>query len=173
MIKSKLRIIIFILVVPVLAIADPNKVPQKYKTAIYELMSAKSLECYFPKGAIANWQGKTMKLEEDHMANAIHFDNIDTNDKKRARMIGNMGATDVLASMSPTGITFIEFTDVGNVMYTTVFPTYLGDKKINSDPQKNKLFFQKAYIAVYSRHIYDPIIGPMPSQFHGYCRILG
>nr|WP_161503498.1 hypothetical protein [Legionella pneumophila] len=113
-----------------------------------------------------------MKLEEDHISNAIHFDNIDTSNKKQARMIAKLGATDVRAFMSPSGITFIEVTDTGNFIYTTVFPSYLGDKKINSEPQKDTFLFQKAYIAVTSRHIYAPIIGAMPSQLHGYCRIL-
>jgi hypothetical protein len=113
-----------------------------------------------------------MKLEEDHMSNAIHFDNIDISNKKQARMIANGGATDVRALMSPTGITFIEVTGIGNFMYTTVFPSYLGNKKINSEPQKDAFLFQKAYIAVTSRHSYAPTIGAMPSQFHGYCRIL-
>ncbi|CCD06488.1 hypothetical protein [Legionella pneumophila] len=87
-------------------------------------------------------------------------------------MIAKLGATDVRAFMSPSGITFIEVTDTGNFIYTTVFPSYLGDKKINSEPQKDTFLFQKAYIAVTSRHIYAPIIGAMPSQLHGYCRIL-
>ncbi|WP_454783992.1 DUF4124 domain-containing protein [Legionella sp. WA2024007413] len=151
--------------------SDLGKRPPEYETAIYELKSAKTIECYFPQGMIANWQGKTMKLEEDHMSNAIHFDNIDLSNKKHARMIGNLGATDVIAFGSPSGITFTEVTDVGNLMYTTVFPFYLGNKRINSEPS-NTFLFQKAYIAVTSRHIYAPIIGPMPSQIQGYCRIL-
>lgn len=175
MIKPALSILFFILIAPALAIAeapDLGEPPTEYKMAIYELISAKSIECHFPQGSFANWQGKSMKLEEDHMSNAIHFDNIDTSNKKQARMIANGGATDVRAFMSPTGITFIENTDIGNFIYTTVFPSYLGNKKINSEPQKDTFLFQKAYIAVTSRHSYAPIIGAMPSQFHGYCRIL-
>lgn len=175
MIKSTWSILFFILFTPTLAIAEmatPGELPTEYKRAIYELVSAKSIECYFPQGSFANWQEQSMKLEEDHMSNAIHFDNIDISNKKQARMIGNGGATDIRAFMSPTGITFIENTDIGNFIYTTVFPSYLGSKKINSEPQKDTFLFQKAYIAVTSRHIYAPIIGPMPSQFHGYCRIL-
>lgn len=84
-----------------------------------------------------------MKLEEDHISNAIHFDNIDTSNKKQARMIAKLGATDVRAFMSPSGITFIEVTDTGNFIYTTVFPSYLGDKKINSEPQKDTFLFKK------------------------------
>ena len=178
MLKSKLNILFLILIAPTLALAelpkltDPDEVPQEYKMAIYELISAKSIECYFPKGSFANWRGQSMKLEEDRMSDAIHFDNIDITDKNQARMIANVGATDVRVFMSPTGITFIENTNIGNFMYTTVFPSYLGNKKINSEPQKDTFLFQKAYIAVTSRHSYAPIIGAMPSQFHGYCRIL-
>lgn len=175
MLKCKLNIVFFILIAPTLAIAEApasGEPPPEYKMAISELMSAKSIECYFPQGSFANWQGQSMKLEEDHMSNAIHFDNIDISNKKQARMIANGGAGDVRAFMSPTGITFIENTDIGNFIYTTVFPSYLGDKKINSQPQKDAFLFQKAYIAVTSRHSYAPVIGAMPSQFHGYCRIL-
>ncbi|QDP71543.1 hypothetical protein FOG18_02615 [Legionella israelensis] len=200
MIKSTLSILFFILIAPTLAIAELPELPDpdlpvltnpdkeeasaksnpndlgeratEYKTAINKLKSSKSIKCYFPQGVLANWQGESLKLEEDRMSNATHFDNIDISGKGRARLIGNMGATDVLAVISPTGITFIEYTDVGNVTYTTVFPSYLGNKKINSEPKKDTFLFQEAYIAVFSRHIYAPIIGAMPSQFHGYCRIL-
>ncbi|AMV15243.1 TPA: hypothetical protein ACHW7I_002947 [Legionella pneumophila] len=175
MIKPALSILFFILIAPVLAIAEEpglGKQSIENDAAFYELKSAKSIECYFPQGSFANWRGQSMKLEEDHISNAIHFDNIDTSNKKQARMIAKLGATDVRAFMSPSGITFIEVTDTGNFIYTTVFPSYLGDKKINSEPQKDTFLFQKAYIAVTSRHIYAPIIGAMPSQLHGYCRIL-
>lgn len=176
MIKSTLSILFFILITPALAIAAetpaPGEPPTEYKMAISELISAKSIECYFPQGSFANWKGKSMKLEEDHMSKAIHFDNIDTSNKNQARMIANVGAADVQAFMFPTGITFIEKTKIGNIIYTTVFPSYLSDKKINSEPQKDTFLFQKAYIAVTSRHIYAPTIGAMPSQFHGYCRIM-
>lgn len=175
MIKFALSILFFILIAPSLAMAEGSangKLPPEYEMAINELKSAKSIECYFPQGSFANWKGKSMKLEEDRFSNAIHFDNIDSSGKRRARLIGNMGATDVLVFASPTGITFIEQTEIGNFIYTTVFPSYLGDKKINSEPSKNTFLFQKAYIAVTSRHGYHPLTGAMPSQFHGYCRIL-
>lgn len=175
MIKHPLSFLFFILITPSLAISASSasgKLPPEYEMAISELKSAKSIECYFPQGSFANWQGNSMKLEEDRMSDATHFDSIDISNKKQARMIANGGATDVFAFMSPTGITFVENTDIGNFIYTTVFPSYLGNKKINSEPSKNTFLFQKAYIAVTSRHIYSPMTGAMPSQFHGYCRIL-
>ncbi|GGI82671.1 hypothetical protein [Legionella impletisoli] len=175
MFRSTLRIIFFILISPTLAVAEVPEHQERlseYKIAFKKLISAKSIECYFPQGVLANWKGKTMVLEEDRFSNAVHFDNIDISGKGRARLIGNLGATDVLAFATPTGITFIEKTDIGNFIYTTIFPSYLGDKKINSEPQKNTFLFQEAYIAVTSRHGYHPITGATPSQFHGYCRIL-
>lgn len=175
MTKSTLNILFFILLAPTLAIAevlDLGDGATEYEIAINKLKSAKSIECYFPQGMLADWKGESLKLTEDRMSNATHFDNIDTSDKNRARLIGNAGAVDVRAFISPTGITFVEVTGVGNFTYTTVFPSYLGNKKINSEPKKEAFPFQEAYIAVWSRHIYAPIIGAMPSQFHGYCRIL-
>lgn len=172
-IKSTLSILI--LIAPSLAMAEASvmeNTPAEYEKAINELKFAKSIECFFPQGVTTNWQGKSMKLEEDRFSNAFHFDNIDVLNKKQARVIGNAGATDARAFMSPTGITFIEITDIGNFTYTTVFPSYLGTKKINFEPQKDIFLYQKAYIAVFSRHIYAPIIGAMPSQYYGFCRIL-
>lgn len=175
MIKSTLSILFFILIVSPLSKADTpehDKQLSEYKKAIGELKSAKSIECYFPQGTFANWTGQSMKLVEDHMSDAIHFDNIDTTNKNQARMIGNLGATDVKAFMSPTGVTFIESTDIGNFIYTTIYPTYLGNKKINSEPSKNTFLFENSYIAVTSRHGYHPFLGASSSQFHGYCRIM-
>lgn len=178
-IKTIFIILFSFLITSTLAIAsspfipDPDIIiqPIEYDAAFFRLKSAKSIECYFPKGMLANWQGKEMALKEDQMSTVIHFDNIDVLDKKQARMIA-LNATDVRAFISPNGITFIEITDNGNFIYTTVFPSYLKNKKINSEPQKDSLLFQEAFIAVSSRHIYAPRIGAMPSQFHGYCRIL-
>ncbi|CCD06487.1 hypothetical protein [Legionella pneumophila] len=85
MIKPALSILFFILIAPVLAIAEEpglGKQSIENDAAFYELKSAKSIECYFPQGSFANWRGQSMKLEEDHISNAIHFDNIDTSNKK-------------------------------------------------------------------------------------------
>lgn len=173
MTKSKFSILFLILIAPTLALAElPDLGDPEYKIAFKKLISAKSIECYFPQGVRANWQGGAMKLEEDHFSDATHFDNIDLSGKGRARVIGNRGTTDIMAFASPTGITFIEKTDIGNLIYTTVFPSYLGDKKINSEPKKNTFLFQEAYIAVTSRHAYHLRYGIMPAQYYGYCIIL-
>ena len=125
MIKSTFSILFFILIAPTLAIAELPALPENpdvdvkstddlgghridYDASIYLLKSAKSIECYFPQGMRANWQGKTMELKEDHMPNAVHFNNIDISDKKQARMIGSVGASDVRAFMSPIGITLLK-----------------------------------------------------------------
>jgi hypothetical protein len=74
-----------------------------------------------------------------------------------ARIIGNIGAGDILVKMTPAGITFIEETLFGNLNITTVFANY--------DSSASQRF-----VAVASRH--QNINGPFPSQYHGTCTIL-
>jgi hypothetical protein len=160
--------LIILSLLPIISVAEND--------ALEKLMSAKSLVCDFPVGTFADWQGTTLKLDNDQMKGQFHFDNINLKNKS-ARLIGNLGAVDVMVFASPGGLTFMEATGIGNMIYTTVFPSYLGQKTIPgaSEPDliiKNQL--PKAFMAVMSRHLFDPVIThlPMPSQFHGYCRAL-
>lgn len=141
-----------------------------------KLLSVKSLACDFPTGTLVNWAGTSLKLDHDRMGTPIHFDNINLKNKS-ARVIGNMGAVDVMVFASSSGLTFMESTGIGNMIYTTVFPSYLNQKTITGAPEPDavaKSQLPKAFIAVMSRHIFDPALThlPMPSQFHGYCREL-
>ena len=144
--------------------------------ALEKLMSAKSLVCEFPTGTFADWQGATLKLDNDRMKGQYHFDNINLKNKS-ARVIGNIGAVDVMVFASPGGLTFMEATGMGNMIYTTVFPSYLAQKTIPGATEPDALTksqLPKAFMAVMSRHLFDPELThlPMPSQFHGYCRVL-
>ena len=171
----KISLFILFLITPLFAGAEFKPLSKEafnqYEEAIKSLASVKSLKCYFPKGTLVSWKSNKIKLVNDPMGNPIHFDNIDAIKKRRARIIGNLGSADVFAYISPTGITFIEETKVGNKIFTSVFPSYLGDKKINGEPQNDSYLYQKAFIAVTSRHIYIPSATAMPSQFYGFCRI--
>jgi hypothetical protein len=73
-----------------------------------------------------------------------------------ARFVGNIGASDVTASASESGLWFLERTPAGNFNMITVFATNI---------------LAPAYPAVMSRHV---IIGgePVPSQYYGTCRVL-
>lgn len=116
------------------------------------LLSSKSLKCTFQNGSIANWKDGKLKIETDRIAAPIHFDSIDLKNKT-ARGIGNQGASDEKLIITASGITFIELTGFGNLVFTTVFP-YL-----------NK---EGDFIAVTSRHM--DLVGPLPSQYHGACK---
>lgn len=121
--------------------------------AMKELLTSKTLKCTFTEGRAANWKERKLKIESDLSSFTIIYDNIDLQNKT-ARSIGNIGATDETLILTGTGITFIEQTIVGNLIFTTIFPI------LNREGD---------FIAVMSRHM--EMIGiPMPSQYHGSCK---
>ncbi len=120
-----------------------------------KLITTKSLKCQFGKGLSASWEHGQLKLENDDFKTIIFFDSIDM-DKGKARMIANQGSSDVAVIPGVMFITFIEQTGGGNVIFTSVFPNYA---KGTED-----------FISVTSRHINLPG-GPLPSQYHGTCKI--
>ena len=119
------------------------------------LLRAKCIKCSFREGVSTSWHAKGVKIESDKMKDAIVFDSIDIKQGK-ARIIGNQGASDIILIGSPSGITFIETTGIGNMIFTTVFPYY----KPGTDQ----------FCAVMSRHM-NLITGALPSQFYGTCRV--
>ncbi|UCE04968.1 MAG: hypothetical protein JSW07_15275 [bacterium] len=125
------------------------------KTVFKKLITTKCLKCQFGPGASANWKQGQLKLEKDNCSLTIIFDSIDI-DKGKARMIANQGSADVMVIATPQSITFIEPIGSGNWCFTSVFPNY---SKVTGD-----------FIAVISRHINMPG-GPLPSQYHGTCKI--
>ena len=120
--------------------------------AMKELLSSKTLKCIFTEGRTAKWKGGNLKIETDRSTTTILFDNIDLQ-KKTARSIGNAGASDEAIIVTTSGITFVEQTAFGNLVFTTVFPYF------------NK---EGHFIAVTSRHM--DMVGPLPSQYHGACK---
>ncbi len=122
------------------------------------LLKAKTIKCFLGKGCTADWNagdpnltiGRWREKREDCI---MIFDSIDLK-KGTARFIGGSGSVDVKVIATPTGVTFVEESDSGNLMITTVFASY---KKGTRD-----------HIFVHSRHMI--FFGePLSSQFHGVC----
>jgi len=106
----------------------------------------KALKCQFPKGV--TYDGG--KLEEDAQKDfSLIFDSIDLT-KGTARLIGNIGASDVVVIANASTLNFIEVTPVGYLNVTT-------------------LFHLPEMPAVHSRHVVI-IDEPMPSQRYGTCK---
>lgn len=74
---------------------------------------------------------------------------------KRGRMIGNVGVADVAVIANAFGLTFLEITDLGNVITTSIF----------HDPQLPS----GSWTSVHSRHI-NMIFGSVFSQSIGECK---
>jgi len=129
--------------------------------ALASLLSARSIQCEQAKGTQADWDNGSLKLTQVNWEGrsgpdtTLTFDSIDTQ-SGTARLISS-GAADVAVLTGPSGVTFIEQTDAGNMNFTTIFPY--------SQPPRSETF-----IFVRSRHFF--IRGPFPSQYHGTCRIL-
>jgi len=99
-----------------------------------------------------------LKLESSDFGQGgqVTFDSIDAKAGK-ARIVGNVGAGDVLVLVTIAGLTFVEQTAFGNVNLTTVFAAY-------DSPSSRR------FVAVSSRH--QNLNGPFPSQYHGTCSVL-
>jgi hypothetical protein len=117
------------------------------------LANMKSLRCTFGPGTYGDWKGGNLKIGKNSLG-TLQFDSIDVK-TNTARMIGNVAAGNVTVFLTPAGLTFVEQTDSGNMIFSTVFASY---KKNTTD-----------FIAVTSRHI-DMLDGPLPSQYHGSCK---
>jgi len=83
-------------------------------------MSAKSLKCENGSGAIGVWEGSKVKVVKDNYNASIVFDSIDLTAGK-ARMIGEIGAVNVIVFATGSGLSFIEQTGTRNLHFTTVF----------------------------------------------------
>ena len=131
---------------------------QQVGKPIYHLINARSIGCELDRGTQASWDGGKLKLKGSNFGEGgkVTFDSIDTR-KGKARLIGNVGAEDVVVLITPSGLTFVEQTAMGNLNFTTVFSAY----------DSSSLH---RFIAVSSRHM--NFNSPFPSQYHGTCSIL-
>lgn len=128
-----------------------NETVANYK----RLVQARSLKCAFVVGMQADW--KTGQLKTSAIAGeelVLHFDSIDAK-KGTARLIGNVGAADIVTLLTATSLSFIEQTFTGNLNLTTVFPFYKKDTQ--------------EFVAVTSRH--QLLESAFPSQHHGTCQV--
>lgn len=130
-----------------------------FAQTINNLASAKTIVCTFAIGATyysdksGNYEG--IKILNEPMT--FTFDSINLRSKS-ARFIGNRGASDVYVDLTPSGLHLIEKTDLGNRIYTTIYP---------------HIDYNTNYLATTSRHIYLPG-NPgvtLSSQWHGACKI--
>lgn len=147
----KISVIVFLAaIIPSSALADD--------LAFNSLMSAKCLRCEFGSGAVGDWgSGKPkVTLDKWRSGDPLIIDSIDLKNGK-AKIIGGQGAFDVFVLSTPLGLTFIEQTGTGNLVFRTVFAEY---KKGGID-----------LISVMSRHMMLTG-GPLNSQYQGTCRIL-
>jgi len=118
------------------------------------LLKIKCLKCKFKEGVTANWQPMGVEKKSGQWQGDTVFDSIDLK-KGKARIIGNQGASDVIVTTTPSGITFIETTGFGNMVFTTVFPL--------CKPGTNEFY------AVMSRHM-NLTEEALPSQYYGTCK---
>ena len=146
--KRILFSVVVFVILPPLTFAEDDPVFKK-------LITTKTLKCQFGPGLSASWEHGQLKLENADFKATIFFDSINM-DKGTARKIANQGSADVALIPGVMLITFIEQTGNGNVIFTSVFPNY---SKGTED-----------FIAVTSRHMNLPN-GPLPSQYHGTCKI--
>ncbi|MBN1184898.1 MAG: hypothetical protein JXB49_21615 [Bacteroidales bacterium] len=134
--------------------------PFVYTNAIYadddifpRLLGAKCLKCSFKEGVSTSWHAEGVEIESDQWKSEIIFDSIDIKQGK-ARIVGNQSASDIILIGSPSGITFIENTGIGNMVFITIFPFY----RPGTDH----------FCAVMSRHM-NLITEALPSQYYGTC----
>ena len=127
------------------------------------LFSAKSLKCSFESGVFTKFENEKWKSKNSKMVDLI-FDSIDT-DKQSARLIANMGASDLAAYLMPRALHFIEITDTGNFNLTSVF--------LPHQPVQKSISASESFLAVHSRHINIPDlvnpVNPLVSQYYGKC----
>ena len=139
------------------AMADDN--------AIDRLLRAKSLKCTFGEGYTAIWEDGRYEITKGRFwesadKSTIYYYSINYKNHT-VRMIGNQCSTNVSVIATENGITFIEKTNWGNLMITTVFAYYANSSK-------------KEFVCVFSRHVGGVTgfkTGPMPSQWTGTCKI--
>lgn len=153
--NSPWRFIVVGLLCCLLAGGAAAQQPEAKDVTLKALLAARSLKCDFPVNAFTDWKSGTPKVTAAREDFSLHFDSVDVK-ARPARLIGNQGAGDLSAFATGVGLHFIEQTGWGNINFTTVFARRAGG----------------GFIAVSSRHV-DLLAGPLPSQYHGVCRIWG
>ena len=116
--------------------------------SVGHLGSTRTLKCDFASGVFHAW-GENTKINSDHFT--LIYDSIDVK-ARTARLIGNVGSSDVVALETPEHLSFLEVTPNGNVTLTTVYRTGAA----------------APYPAIHSRHV-GLLTEPWGSQMYGSC----
>lgn len=112
---------------------------------------------FFCVCSVGNWTKEPAIIETTETeGTTLVFDSIDLKNG-RARLIGNQAAVDCFVLESPVSLTFVEVTPIGTQTFTTVFTHYIPGTK--------------DFVAITSRHLYYPGIGPLVSQYYGKAKI--
>ena len=121
------------------------------------LLGAKSIICKFDKGAFGEFDGGDAKVSFDNFGkrSAVSYTSINL-EESEAIVSGVLGKGAVAILPTSAGLTFLEGTASGNIIFTTVFLI----------PQENGSF-----PAVTSRHIASLMGAPIPSQYYGICTV--
>lgn len=100
---------------------------------------------------------RTLRCDLDGMPSEIVIDAVNHGTVfGDARLVGNMGAADVMSVLGRQMVSFIEVTPSGGVNTITVYASRDNEQR---------------FVAVYSRHV--EILGtPTPSQRSGSCKVL-
>ena len=125
------------------------------KAALQALRSARSFRCSFPQYATVDWDRDQPQLQTGTADDfVLQIDGVDysTGD---ARMIGNVGASDLMAMAGVMSVSFIEQTPSRSVNLTSIYAW--------------RDSMGRRFKAVHSRH--TAILGPSPSQYFGYCEV--
>lgn len=162
----RLRYLLFAVVLVGVPIAGNA---QERDDARTQLLRASSIRCQFQEGTKAAWEGGSLNIETAEEKEEVTFDSIDP-ESGTARLIAERGAADVRVMRTKVGFTFLDVTDAGNPVITTVFAFVVPGR-------------QSRYIAVDSHHMGWPASFPWPEsesdtapvfalQYHGTCEIL-
>jgi hypothetical protein len=117
-----------------------------------------AFRCNFSNGQITNFDnGKPNTKRESKFAELV-FDQIDF-DKRTARLIGNVGVSQVQVFEGENLVHLIETTTSGNLNLTTI---YTNEKSMSSG----------SFPVVHSRHLKTSTTSPLPSQYIGLCKKL-
>ena len=88
------------------------------------LHHAHSLRCWFTDSAVTEYKSGERTIAVTHDKGTSVYDNIDLQ-RGTARIIGNVGAGDLTAMWQANALWFILRASNGNLILTTVFPTYV------------------------------------------------
>lgn len=124
--------------------------------AMSMLSKAKSLRCIVLPGTYIDWRSRaiTSKKATWGKDNRMVFDSINFK-KGTARLIGNVGVSNVMVILGEAGAHFLEPTVTGNLSLYTVYAQLRG----------------KRFIAAFSRHMMF-LRNAIPSQYPATCQVL-